>query len=401
MVRSNALLIFALALLASVLAGKALAQQPANSQLLFQPAVNQPPNATPLPPGGPALNAPGTAAANAAAANPIAANPGEPDPLPGLPRPADQPISLYLPPPAGAPYTCESVCHPYFENDPNLDPAPLPPPGWVWDVDFGILEPHVKNQLVDTVAVPGHSANTLSLPSAPLDWTASPRVELGYRLPSGFGEFAIAYQILASDGTGTVAGPDATAALKSEVEFNVVDFDYASRELSLWPGWGMKWRIGLRTADAYFSSLATEPFAAAAAGSGIFQSNVRNNFWGIGPHTTLELERRLGWEGWKLVGRVDGATLMGEVDQNFTEVSTTVGPGGHFVTGDIRRLQPMDAPMVKGFLGVGWNPQRLPNLTIESGFQYEYWWNVGRNDETASKADLDDKGICIRALFNY
>jgi hypothetical protein len=395
-------LIFSLAVLASLLAARqALAQQAAGPLGMIQPGVAQPSDLTLFPSASPALNSPELTAANSAAANTAAANATEPNPLPGLPRPADQPMSLYLAPPVRPPYTCESMAPPYFENDPNLDPAPLPLPGWVWGVDFGILQPHVKNQLVDTVVVAGHPANTFSLPSATLDWTAAPRVELGYRLPSGFGEFAIAYQILASDGAGTVAGPDTTAALKSEVEVNVFDIDYATRELSLWPEWGMKWRIGLRTADAYFNSRAAEPFAAAAAGSGIFQSSVRNNFWGIGPHAALELARRLGWEGWKLVGRIDAATLLGDVDQNFTEVSTAVGPGGRFVTGETHRFQPMDVPTAKAFLGMGWNPRNLRNLTIESGFQYEYWWNVGRNDQTASKADLDDKGICIRAVFNY
>jgi hypothetical protein len=241
----------------------------------------------------------------------------------------------------------------------------------------------------------------LSLPSAPLDWTAAPRVELGFRLPSGFGEFEIAYEMMATDGSGTVAGPDAAAALKSEFEVNVLDIDYASRELSLWPEWGMKWRIGLRTTDVYFNSLATEPFAAAAAGSGIFQSSERNNFWGIGPHAALELERRLNCQGWKLVGRIDGATLMGDVDQNFSEVSTTVGPGGHFTTGITHRFQPMDVPTAKAFLGVAWTPPSLPSLTMESGFQYEYWWNVGRDDETTSNADFDAKALSFRAEFNY
>ena len=55
------------------------------------------------------------------------------------------------------------------------------------------------------------NATTVNLPAAPLDWTASPRVFAGYRLPSGFGEFMVAYRHLGTTGSGSVPdtnGPD-------------------------------------------------------------------------------------------------------------------------------------------------------------------------------------------------
>ena len=42
-----------------------------------------------------------------------------------------------------------------------------------------------------------------------------------------------------------------------------------------------------------------------------------NNFWGIGPHGSLELERRLTDWGLLVLGRVDGSILLGRVDQAF------------------------------------------------------------------------------------
>ena len=51
---------------------------------------------------------------------------------------------------------------PYFERDPLLDPAELPHPGWLFDVELGIMGSHVVEQLGTdrpcrpiTVAVPG------------------------------------------------------------------------------------------------------------------------------------------------------------------------------------------------------------------------------------------------------
>ena len=54
-----------------------------------------------------------------------------------------------------------------------------------------------------TVAVPGtgHTSDVVSVPMAELNWTVSPRFELGYRLPSGFGEVDVAYRFLLAEGT--------------------------------------------------------------------------------------------------------------------------------------------------------------------------------------------------------
>ena len=51
---------------------------------------------------------------------------------------------------------------------------------------------------------------------AQLDWTVSPRFELGYRLPSGFGELDVAFRFLMTQGSGSTpagsaASPDTTA----------------------------------------------------------------------------------------------------------------------------------------------------------------------------------------------
>ena len=77
---------------------------------------------------------------------------------------------------------------------------------------------------------------------ATLDWTVSPRFEVGYRLPSGFGEVDVAYRFLLAEGSGSttdpIAAPDATAALTSHLNINVGDVDYASRETSLGPNAG-------------------------------------------------------------------------------------------------------------------------------------------------------------------
>jgi hypothetical protein len=289
-------------------------------------------------------------------------------------------------------------------------------------VELGIMGSHVGESLgqtsppgLVTVAIPGtgHTSDVVIVPMATLDWTAAPRFELGYRLPSGFGEVDASYRFLLTEGTGSTpagstASPDATAALTSHLSINMGDLDYASRETSLGPNWGMKWRIGLRAADLLFDSQADEPLAAAAApgASGVFQRAISNDFWGIGPHAGVELNRQRNPWGLGWVGRLEGALLFGDTHQRFAELSTTPGPGGSFLGGVTELSNPEQVPMLNGLLGLDWQPPCHPNLDILCGFTAEYWWNVGRlsdpdiyNGKTAG--ELGDWGPVFRVEYNY
>jgi hypothetical protein len=325
------------------------------------------------------------------------------DVLPGLPRPPDAPSSLLQPPPLTKPYTCEPLAGPYFERDPRLDPPSLPPPGWFADIEIGIVGTHVKNRLTDTVVVGDRAPDTVHVPGADLGWTVAPRVELGYRLPSGFGEFAFAYRFFATDGAGIVAGPDAPAAVKSRLSVNIVDVDYASREFftAQCPYCRMKWHCGIRYADVFFDSRSVEPFAAAAAGSGVFETSASNNFWGVGPHAGLELSCPYEQAGFALVASVDGATLLGRIRQNFSEVSTSLGPTGQLLTGATRESVSQSVPVINAFVGVRWQPLQYPLLHVDAGYMYEYWWNIGRDSGTSSRGELSDQGVLLRAEINF
>lgn len=371
-VRISPLLVFAMVVLAPLLARQAVAQAQlgAPSQPVMGPAGTTQPEANPLP---------------------------------GLPRPPDQPASLLQPAPAGPAYGCPQWECPYFARDPRLDPADLPYPGWLFDVETGIMGSHVTSHVGDTTAP---IAGVVSVPMATLDWTVSPRFEAGYRLPSGFGELDVAYRFLATEGSGSTpagstASPDSAAALKSGLDINVGDFDYANHETSLGSNWDMKWRIGLRTADVFFDSRADEPFAAAAAGSGFFERSIRDNFWGIGPHAALELKRQLNPWGLGLVARLDSALLFGDVHQKFVQSPTAPGPST--VT---EFANPQQSPMFSSFLGLDWRPPNRPNLDFLFGYTAEYWWNVGRLSDPdiyngQSAGEVGDHGAQLRLEYNY
>jgi hypothetical protein len=326
-----------------------------------------------------------------------------PDPLPGLPHPPDIPGSLSQPAGKTPTYTCEPLAGPYFQSDPLLDPPFQPPVGWFADAEFGLVGAHVKNKLVDSVTVGARPADTVHLPGAELDWTVSPRFEAGYRLRSGFGAFALAYRFLVTDGSTTIAGPDGPAALRSRLDVNVLDLDYVSRELftEQWPYVHMVWRIGLRYTDVFFDSHAEEAFAAAAAGSGIFETTVGNNFYGFGPHAGVELTRAWSDTGFSVMSRLDWALPIGITHQNFAETSTTLNSAGAPLSATTRETNPQTVPVVDLFLGLTWEPTSRPNLSVSLGYTFEYWWNVGRLSTTASRAEMSDQGILLRAACRY
>jgi len=327
------------------------------------------------------------------------------NPLPGLPQIPDQPRSLYRPAPPTPPFACADPEKPYFVHDPELDPPGYPQPGWIFDADVAILMPHLKNGLSENVTLPNGTTNPVNLPTAGLDVAVAPRVEIGYRLPSGFGEFAISGRFLASQGNGNFYGLDGNAALKSRLDLNVIDLDYLSREYSLeyalGPGWGMKWFFGLRAIILYFDTAASEPYDVAAAGGGITDARDTNSYWGLGLHAGVEVERQWQGTGLAFTGRIDIGNNEGRIHQAFFEDTTAFGPDGRPIGGSTRDTGAQSVPEVNAQLGLTWQPPGCSQLSFFGGYEYEYWWNIGRMSTTLSRGCLFDQGIVLRAQFNY
>jgi hypothetical protein len=280
----------------------------------------------------------------------------------------------------------------------------MPQVGWFGDVEVGILKPNLKNQLINTVTFTDGTTAIVGLPAARLDWTASPRFEVGYRLPSGFGEVSLAYRFMVSQGTETVIGPDGPATLKSRLDVNLVDLDYSSQEFTPWDLWDMKFHLGVRYFYLYFDSRATESFEQAAAGAGIFDSRSTDSYVGIGPHAGVDLSRKLGW-GICAVGKFDGSTAWGRIRQGFFASPTTPGPDGQPQVGQVRVSGSQEVPIFRTNLGLSWRPTAHPNVYVFAGYQFEYWWNAGRYNPSAtppgSFGDFYDNGFVLRAAINF
>jgi hypothetical protein len=271
---------------------------------------------------------------------------------------------------------------------PNLDSNA---PGWLADVELVLTGPHIKNRLTDTVAI-GSIVDTVHLPTADLDWTVSPRFEVGYRLPEGFGEFLLSYRFLTTEGNAVIPDFDiADAGLHSRLILNVVDLDYASREYSLGPHFDMKWRVGVRIADIFFDSQAVGL---------VVEERTSQSFFGAGPHAGLDLGwRRNADSEFALFTRLEGAVVIGEIQQNFEETADL--PFFGLVGGATREHSTQAVEALHIQAGFSYQPRWAANqLRFLLGYDFEQWWTLGLAGDGNHSA-LSENGLFFRTEFNY
>lgn len=334
---------------------------------------------------------------------PAADSAAEPEPefLKTFPRPPDQPASLLAPaPPLGPPPP--DLERPYFEQDPLVNPPELGAVGWFADVDAGILKPHLLNHVSLPVTFPDGSSTQVGVNAVPLNWTVSPRIEMGYRFLSGFGGVALSYRNMSSQGSQALIGADGPATLTSLLNVNVVDLDWVSNEYTRLNNWEMRLRFGLRYLNAYFGSQANEPFAEAAAGTTFNQMAVSNSTWALGPHFGVDVRRRLNFWGLALVGFLDVSDGWSRVRQNFFASSTT-SAFGIPQTGQLSVSTSSSAPVLTARLGLNWQPSAFPNIRMFVGGQLDYWWDIGRNGSFLSTpyGYFFDSGFLLRGEWNF
>jgi hypothetical protein len=272
-------------------------------------------------------------------------------------------------------------------GDPYLEPPEFPRPGWFTGLETLLLKPRVRNDVVGLV--PFNGASTLVyIPQTRLDWTVAPRLEIGYRLPEGLGEFSFGYRFLASDGERNRdfqgIGP-LTRRVESRLDLNVFDLDYSSREFFLGPDWDLKWRLGARLATSYLDQ---------KSHSFLLLQRTSNHFVGAGPHFGVDVWRSLHFGGTAVYGRVEGATVVGRVTQSFEQ---TVLPA---LGGAAQQRGSQTVPMLNLQAGLSWVPPLQGNwLRFAVGYQYEHWWHLGRVD--VSNAEFSGHGLFLRVECGF
>jgi len=340
-----------------------------------------------------AAGASSAAVAQPPAALPPAAPPGPPPPVPGPPPPVLGPPQAVSPaPPAPAP--CPPPAPP-----PLFAPADPGANGWCdgsledrlfFAAELQFLAPAVKNRLRGTVAFPGGATDDLAVPAADLDFTVAPRLAVGYRLPDSAGEFLFSYRFLIDEGRGTAVTPFGELfGLRSRLDLNQFDFDYAAARYSPLPLFDLKWYVGIRLATVFFDSRVQNSLS---------EQQASNYYVGAGPHAGIDFERRIGVVPGNLAlfAGLDGAALVGQVRQHFHE--TFFLPEGDF-RGDFTQQKTQGVPVLTFRAGLSYTPPRLEFVRLSAGYMFERWWNLGRVGD--STGELTDQGVFFRAEFDY
>jgi hypothetical protein len=331
-------------------------------------AQTAPPPPTPVGPG------PG---GNVTPAGPPPVGLGAPLPAPALPPPSPVfvPAAPALPPPTGG------VLLP--EGCPTGDVL-------FFSVELGVLAPTVKNELMGSIVHPDGSVDSIQPPRADLSWTVSPRFDIGYLLPDQQGEFSLGYRFLVTDGTGDTVINGVDFATRSRLNVNLFDLDYATAPCrDVLPHLDSQLRVGARLGSFFYDSRIQNDALAVSAS---------NNFLGAGPHFGADVERRIVLvPGLGLFARADGAVLIGQIKQNFSETFTA--PDGATATAgaSVRHTQTVEALTLEA--GVSYTPQWMEYMRFRAGYQFERYWNLGQ--ASGSNLELTTQGVFLRGQFDF
>jgi hypothetical protein len=302
------------------------------------------------------------------------------------PGPAVPPPPVLTPPPPPLPAPIDSP--PLPSHDSWLD-ASSTPCGWFAALELGIVEPHLKNNLVGNVSFGDLGSDTVQLPTARLEWVGAPRFEVGYHFADDCGDILFAYRTFSSRGHAVIPDYDflGDGFLTSRLDLDVFDLDYVTSKIALGHCLDLKLHAGVRLADIFFDSQAAGQF---------LEQRISNRFIGAGPHAGLDLYYHSPVPGLGLFARIDGALPIGNVHQGFEETFTfnDGSQTGSAATQNSTRL----VETINAQLGVSWVPLGT-RLRFSAGYEYEYWWGIGHAG--ASRAELFDQGAFFRAEFNY
>lgn len=344
---------------------------------------------------------------------------GAPEELPSPTPLSNRPAPFVLPPPPD--YTAIDQG---WIGSPLLDRPEAAAPGVFFHAESSVVWPHLRNELVggmvtlaqtsgvsptSSVGLPPGAGmpitgDLVSFPGNPLNATVTPRFELGYRFPDGFGALKLGYRFLVTSGSDTLNFADlGPASQKGRLDVHFIDLDYEVRQFSLGPNWEMRTSVGLRSAVVFFDSrvnflnpvtITSSPF-----GTGPFtrltQTEAVSN-WYIGAHAMLEVGRKLWLPELTLFGRLEGSGLYGRVHQTFQETFVEA-PG--FTEISVRNG--VGCPLLATQVGLSWDVPNWNHCRFLMGYQFEMWWQFGRGNNDLSYGTLDDQGLFLRAEFNF
>jgi hypothetical protein len=268
-----------------------------------------------------------------------------------------------------------------------------------------VIHPQIFfGQMKHSVVTPSSQRILVAPGAANQNWTVAPRIEVGYRLPSGFGGFAFSDRFFNTSGTGPFEGPAGATTRTTRLGVNYSDWDYTSRDYTPWANWQLEWRVGVRLAETWINSQAVQPSARAA--TGVVEQQVSNYTVGAGPHFGIEVDRKVPETGLMFVMRLDIANTFTRERQLFSATTTALSSTGQPLRGTFNQNFWQQVPILNYQVGLGWQPPSYPNVKLFVGYVYEFWWQIGSNSNLTpamggTRASFDNQGIVFQGGVNW
>ncbi len=115
----------------------------------------------------------------------------------------------------------------------------------------------------------------------------------------------------------------------------------------------------------------------------------------------MDLSRRLPYEGFALTVGGGFSYLWGHIGQHFSEQVTVPGYPS-LSTGCINDDRNTQAIlMLEARAGLSWSPKDHEQTRVFLGYQFEYWPQIGRDDNTGSRGDLYQHGLFLRGEYDF
>jgi hypothetical protein len=169
----------------------------------------------------------------------------------------------------------------------------------------------------------------------------------------------------------------------------------------------MKWTVGLRNAWINNATQGTQSFAQAGPG-GVFEARQFKNYYGIGPHWALQLDRFLGDSGWSIMTRFDLAATFANISQGWLIKTTALNAAGLPEIGETKAFGHQFSPWINYRIGLNWQPSPDSGTKIFIGYQYDVIWALNRIQQNqpngfspSSLGQFWDQGLVLQATFRF
>lgn|GEM_PF-6874865 len=231
---------------------------------------------------------------------------------------------------------------------------------------------------------------TLVFPTTALEWVVSPTFDFGYRLPGKQGEFALTYQFLVSQGSGTGSYYGLNSQVNSRITQNEVDLLYRSFPTALGPRFEFRYEIGAKLGFFFYDSLAANAYG---------QGHATNYFYGGGPRFRMDGDFALTRNRrWFFTNGVEISALMGQIQQSFS--NSVVIPGQTpYVFAVSAPLGTTTLPVFKYQTGVRWTPAFTEGLSLMAGFELNQYWQLGNQAQSTGR--LQNLGLFLQGRLDF